>query len=214
MFSGILRFQKLLSRIPNFQYLCPAVLDAKHLLSAGRLASCPPYHTPSMKPKSPKPIAVGTATCPEGCRGLHRKSRWPSYVTPHPRITQPATVMKTRYIILLALSLFALAGCESLPETSDIAVRRGMTRDDLKLHFGEPLRIEAAASGGEDWYYRFVSWKTTPTGESGTSVDPGGTTSYVSVELQTSRDTGEQPIHVSSEGYVIEPLPNGKVVQK
>ena len=89
-----------------------------------------------------------------------------------------------------------------------------MSRDDLKLHFGEPLRVVPDPAGGEDWYYRFVSWQTTPSSDSGTSVDSGGITSYASVSLEATRDTGEQPIHISSEGYVVEPIPAGKAVQK
>lgn len=122
--------------------------------------------------------------------------------------------MKTRDIVLAALSLFLLAGCASFPETSDTAVQLGMSRDNLRFHFGEPLRIEPVPAGGEDWYYRFVSWKTRPTSESGTSEAFGERTSYISVGLETTRENEEQPIHVSPEGYVIEPLPDGKVVGK
>jgi hypothetical protein len=121
--------------------------------------------------------------------------------------------MKTRDIILAAISLFVLAGCASAPETSDIALRLGMSRDDLKLYFGEPLRIEAGALGGEDWYYRFVAWNACPTGTTGTSVESGEVTSYVSVGLEFSKNAEERPIHVSSEGRVIEPLPKGKIVR-
>jgi hypothetical protein len=121
--------------------------------------------------------------------------------------------MKTRDIVLFAVSLFVLAGCASAPETADIALRLGMSRADLRYHFGEPLRIESSASGAKDWYYRFVSWQTHPTGATGTSDDFGERTSYVSVGLEFSRDTEERPIHISSDGYVIEPLPKGKVVR-
>jgi outer membrane protein assembly factor BamE (lipoprotein component of BamABCDE complex) len=131
-------------------------------------------------------------------------------------ITQTSTVMKTRYFVLIALSLLALTGCESLPETSDIAVRSGMSRDDLRLHFGEPLRVEPAGSGGEDWYYRFVTWSNGPAPESGATEDfrGGERISTVTVGWQVNRDSDERPIHVSSEGFVIEPLPNGKIVKK
>jgi hypothetical protein len=120
--------------------------------------------------------------------------------------------MKTKDVLLICISLFMLAGCASGPEPADVAVRLGMSRDHLRLHFGEPLRIESAADGGEDWYYRFVSWKTHAIGESGTMGEYGERTSYVSVGLEFSKDPEECPIHVSAEGYVIEPLPNGKVV--
>jgi len=88
-----------------------------------------------------------------------------------------------------------------------------MSRGDLKLYFGEPLRIEPATTGGENWYYRFVSWKPRPTSEAGTRVDFGQNTSYVSVGLVFSDDPQEHPIHVSSEGLVVGPLPDGKVVR-
>jgi outer membrane protein assembly factor BamE (lipoprotein component of BamABCDE complex) len=122
--------------------------------------------------------------------------------------------MKTKHSMLAVLSLMLLAGCVSGVKTSDLAVRAGMSRDDLKLYFGEPLRVETAASGAEDWYYRFESWKTHPTSEGGTSEEPGGaSTSYVSVSLEISHDSEEHPIHVSPQGYVVGPIPDGKIVK-
>ena len=119
--------------------------------------------------------------------------------------------MKLPIAVLLALGWLAFAGCASAPPTSDIAVRLGMSRDDLRFFFGEPLRIERAASGGEDWYYRFVAWKTQPTHASGTTDEFGERTSYASVGLDFSRNTEERAIHVSAEGLVVAPLPAGKV---
>jgi hypothetical protein len=121
--------------------------------------------------------------------------------------------MKTRNIILLAVTVFVLVGCASTPKTADTAVQLGMSRDALRLYFGEPLRIKSGASGTEDWYYRFVAWKAQPTGSTETSEDFGEKTSYVSVGLEFWRNAEERPIHLSSEGYVIEPLPRGKVVK-
>ena len=89
-----------------------------------------------------------------------------------------------------------------------------MSRDYLRRHFGEPLRIEIAASGGEDWYYRFVSWSNGPTSDTGATYDSGQRLSTVTAGWQITRDSNVQPIHVSSEGYVVEPIPAGKVVQK
>jgi len=123
-------------------------------------------------------------------------------------------IMKSRNIVLLVISLVVFAGCESAPETKDSELRPGMSRDDIKFYFGTPLRIEAGAAGGEDWYYRFVSWKTNPTQETGTREDSGERTTYVSVALDYSKDDAERPIHVSAEGYVIEPLPEGKIVKR
>ena len=75
-----------------------------------------------------------------------------------------ATIMRKRRIVLVAIGLLLLAGCANPPRTSDIAVRVGMSREDLRLHFGEPLRIDAQAGGAEDWYYHFAQWETYPTG--------------------------------------------------
>ncbi len=121
--------------------------------------------------------------------------------------------MKTKGVILLAISLLALAGCASAPETSDIRVQTGMSRDDLRRYFGEPLRIEHAASGEEDWYYHFVSWKAGPMGPRGSNEEFGEPRSYATVGIDLSRPVTERAIHLSAAGYVIEPVPNGKVVK-
>ena len=60
--------------------------------------------------------------------------------------------MKTSIRVLAAMGLCLLVGCATGVKTTDIAVRVGMFRDNLKLFFGEPLRIEAGAAGAEDWY--------------------------------------------------------------
>src|SRR3954463_5173225 len=121
--------------------------------------------------------------------------------------------MNARYVVLAAMSLL-FAGCASVLESEDISVRLGMSRTDLKDNFGGPLRIEPDASGGESWYYHFVSWKTTPTQEAGTTEAFGERTTYVSVGIDATRTTEECPIHLSAEGYVIEPLPTGKISRK
>ncbi len=118
-----------------------------------------------------------------------------------------------RNLILLAISLLVLAGCASAPEVADIRVQIGMSREDLRAYFGEPLRIEPGTAGGEDWYYRFIGWKARPMGESGSREEFGERTSYVTVGLDFSRPIEERPIHVSPAGYVIAPVPKGKVVK-
>lgn len=123
-------------------------------------------------------------------------------------------IMRITGVILLALSMFVPGGCESTPRTSDISVRPGMSRDDVRRIFGEPLRIEPVALGNEDWYYRFVAWQSRPTQESGISTEFGQVAPYSSSGLEISKDTVELPIHISSGGYVVEPLPKGKVVHK
>ena len=121
--------------------------------------------------------------------------------------------MKVRGTILAAISLCVFAGCATTHETTYSTVLEGMSRNVLRYNFGEPLRIEPGASGGEDWYYRFSSWQTRPTGSSGTSEDFGQATTYVSVGLEFSKQVVELPVHVSAEGFSVPPLPKGKVVK-
>jgi hypothetical protein len=117
-------------------------------------------------------------------------------------------------IILAVLGGLVFAGCVFFQKTADTAVQSGMSRDELRLHFGAPLRIERTAAGGEDWYYCFVSWRTHPVSDAGTPDDFGEKSSYGSVGWQASRYTGEHPIHVSPEGYVMGPIPQGKVLKE
>ncbi|MDR3457072.1 MAG: hypothetical protein P4N60_06470 [Verrucomicrobiae bacterium] len=121
--------------------------------------------------------------------------------------------MKTRNLVLTALSLCLLAGCATGPHATYSTVLEGMTRTNLKYNFGEPLRIEPRSGGGEDWYYRFSSWQSQPVGSSGTRDDFGQRTSYVSAGLDFSQQVVELPVHVSADGYVVTPLPKGKVVK-
>jgi hypothetical protein len=111
------------------------------------------------------------------------------------------------------MSLFIFAGCATNDETRYSTVLEGMSRNVLRANFGEPLRIEPAAAGGEDWYYRFSSWQTQPTGSSGTNDDFGQPTTYASAGLAFSKQVVELPVHVSAEGFVVPPLPKGKVVK-
>ena len=121
-------------------------------------------------------------------------------------------VMKIIYLIT-TLSFLVLAGCASSPETSDIRVRTGMSRDDLKLFFGNPVRIQATSDGCEDWYYRFRGWRSDSSSESGTAIGTGGTSSYGNASVQFSQDTEEAAVHVSADGHVVEPIPEGKIVR-
>lgn len=123
-------------------------------------------------------------------------------------------IMKITGLFLLALSLSVLGGCESTPRTSDISVRSGMSKEDVRRIFGEPLRIVPVALGNEDWYYCFVAWQSRPSQESGISTDYGQVAPYTSSGLEISKETVELPIHISSGGYVIDPLPQGKVVRQ
>jgi outer membrane protein assembly factor BamE (lipoprotein component of BamABCDE complex) len=119
-------------------------------------------------------------------------------------------------VLTITLSFAALlAGCVSDSErTERPRVRVGMSRDDLRFCFGNPSRIESTASGGEDWYYSFASWSP-PQVESSSSVDSSGArTDSVSVSMSDTKTKQECPIHLSSNGYVIEPIPAGTIVGK
>jgi hypothetical protein len=88
-----------------------------------------------------------------------------------------------------------------------------MSREDLKMFFGNPVRIEANANGGEDWYYCFYDWRSNSTTESGANIGTGGASSYANASVELSRNTTEEPVHISSGGYVIGPVPDGKIVK-
>ena len=121
-------------------------------------------------------------------------------------------IKRSRCIFLAAMSLSVFVGCAAR-ETTYSTVMEGMSRNVLRANFGEPLRIEPQASGGEDWYYNFSSWQAQPTGSSGTTEDFGDRTSYASAGLAFSQRVLELPVHVSSAGFVVSPLPKGKVVK-
>jgi len=91
-----------------------------------------------------------------------------------------------------------------------------MSRTELRVMYGEPLRIEANASGGEDWYYHFYSRLKVPN-VSGTVTSEtdfqGNPVSSTTEDVQLGSDTDEAPIHLSREGYVVPPLPSGKVLK-
>ena len=128
-------------------------------------------------------------------------------------LDQLAPVMKRQNrLLLFALGVAAaLAGCAT--DSDRPALRTGMTRDDLRAWFGAPVRIEAAPGGEEVWYYRFAYW--TPPEVGGTTYqDRLNEVDTVSVSISTSRGTQERPIHLSSDGRVVDPVPEGKIVKK
>jgi hypothetical protein len=86
----------------------------------------------------------------------------------------------------------------------------GMSRDRLKARFGEPLRVENAPAGGEDWFYSFSG---PPDVQASSYHDAQSNSDSVSVTISNSTGTQERPIHLSPEGYVIQPLPNGHIVR-
>ena len=109
--------------------------------------------------------------------------------------------------LLLVLAMFA--GCATESDSPTVYV--GMSRGRLKARFGEPLRVEPTRTGGEDWYYPFSSWRHSNL--DGSVENDGETRSAsVSMTLSDGNNTRECPIHLSPDGYVIEPLPVGRIV--
>jgi hypothetical protein len=119
--------------------------------------------------------------------------------------------MKTMALLTLSGSLLALGGCASKPVAEEVAVHYGMSCEALRIHFGEPLRIQSLPDGSQDWYYRFAGWKIEPTGTSETRDPYGESTTTGSLDI--SKATEERPIHVSPKGFVVGPLPKGKIVK-
>ena len=69
-----------------------------------------------------------------------------------PKASGHPAFMKTKGRVLLAIGLLILAGCASTPETSDIRVQAGMSRDDLKKgrtasHCGLSVALRVARTG-------------------------------------------------------------------
>lgn len=111
------------------------------------------------------------------------------------------------------LMIFTLAGCATNSEPTPIAVRVGMSRDDLRLFFGSPLRIDSRPSGEEDWIYTL---RSAPTAEVQTTVENNGTNVVrsTSVAYSSLKNKYEAPIHLSADGHVIEPLPEGTLIRR
>src|ERR1700744_4988509 len=124
--------------------------------------------------------------------------------------------MNCLLIFISALSAIALfGGCatdsdQTVPEAH---VQLGMSRDDLKFYFGAPVRVEQVAGGGENWIYRFQNWKTEQQNSTETTDAFGAKTTTSSVSWQVGKKTEEQPVHISDEGFVVKPLPKGKIVR-
>jgi outer membrane protein assembly factor BamE (lipoprotein component of BamABCDE complex) len=118
--------------------------------------------------------------------------------------------MVGRFLLLttLLVAIATFGGCVTKSDAPSLYV--GMSRDRLRAKFGEPLRIEQARAGGEDWYYSFSN----PIEFQTSSYQDGSTQSAsVSATISNSANGQECPIHLSSEGYVLEPLPRGHIVR-
>ena len=114
---------------------------------------------------------------------------------------------------LLQISVVAvllLAGCATESDVPHLYT--GMSRDRLRARFGEPHRVEHKPAGGEDWYYAFSN----PLQIQGSSYHDEQTRSdsaSVGISYTVGVDPQERPVHLSPEGYVIEPLPSGHIVR-
>jgi hypothetical protein len=86
----------------------------------------------------------------------------------------------------------------------------GLSRDRLKAKFGEPIRIEHLFGGAQDWYYSFSRpLEVQATSDHDVPVD----TESAAIAVTKSSGTQELPVHISPEGFVMEPLPEGHIVR-
>ncbi len=119
----------------------------------------------------------------------------------------------SRPFVFISGLVFLLTACVSdVPDPPRL--RLGMSREDLRACYGEPLRIEPASSGGENWFYPFNGWSAPEIGGVAARDPWDPNVSSVSLTLSSSHGTHEAPVHVSPEGYVIEPIPAGKLVAR
>ena len=117
--------------------------------------------------------------------------------------------MRTFFTISVVAALLAT----SCVTESDVPhLYTGMSRDRLRAKFGEPHRVEHTPAGGEDWYYAFSN----PLQIEGSSYHDEQTrtdSASVGISYTVGADPQERPVHLSPEGYVIEPLPSGHIVR-
>ncbi len=118
-----------------------------------------------------------------------------------------------RFALFALIATGLLGGCATnWEESAKPRLRAGMSRDDVRFFFGNPSRIETLPTGGEDWYYSFAFW-TPAQVQSAAEVDPyGGGGVSVAVTAPAKRTVQQCPVHLSPEGFVIEPLPAGELV--
>ena len=123
-------------------------------------------------------------------------------------VRRKAFGMRTGYVLSAVIVVAALIGCETEPDHP--GARLGMTREELRARCGDPVRIERTEASGEDWYYHFSVWATP---EVQARSVPDCVSSSVGVSVSDTRVVEERPIHVSADGYVVEPLPAGRFVR-
>ncbi len=109
-----------------------------------------------------------------------------------------------------------LAGCATAPPPPPAGmatpVLLGMSRAKLLKSFGPPIRRERLPEGREDWIYHLGS----RTQDSRTTTDsqniPFGHTYSYSHTSTITTTMSEQPVHLSSAGLVVAPVPTGQVI--
>ena len=121
---------------------------------------------------------------------------------------------RTIIALLATITLFLLPGCSTTPKPATPTVQTGMARRDLIFYFGEPVRIETIPTGGETWYYHFAPWTIDRHDGETASQDPDEQPTALSTSWKFTKNAKLQPIHISTNGLVIEPLPTGKIIQK
>ena len=118
--------------------------------------------------------------------------------------------MLRRFLLVTALLLAIVMVGACVTEYDAPTLFVGMSRDRLRARFGEPLRVEHTSAGGEDWYYSFSG---PPEVQADSYHDEQSNSGSVSVTISSSTSRQECPVHLSPEGYVIEPLPRGHIVR-
>jgi outer membrane protein assembly factor BamE (lipoprotein component of BamABCDE complex) len=122
-------------------------------------------------------------------------------------------MIRTTYLCLLLLSVF-LGACSSTssPRIVAIAVREGMTREQLLSVFGHPLSIQRQPDGAEEWFYNFGFQQHGSRPVSESTVTETGRSYSVAQETSVTTTLSQAPIHLSTSGRVIGPIPAGHVV--
>jgi hypothetical protein len=113
-----------------------------------------------------------------------------------------------RPLQISAIAALLIAGCATDSDAPHLYT--GMSRDRLKGRFGEPIRVEHTAGGGEDWYYTFSN---VPEVQGSTYHDAQTQSDSASIGICYTTGTTERPVHLSPDGYVIAPLPRGHIVR-
>lgn len=108
-----------------------------------------------------------------------------------------------------------LTGCSSPPTSPTVIatpVLKGMSQDELLQFFGPPIRRERFADGLEDWIYHIGSRTEDSHTTSYSRNIPFGHTYSYSHTSTTTTTMSERPVHLSSEGRVMDPVPPGQII--